>query len=87
MQNYEKAEQIMNEHETNLIYPFHINHELKSGKRYYNEKYNDFHEHDFYTIITIVNDDKNAFYLTEEDKEYYSKQELNIIEKIQTETR
>lgn len=75
----------MNLYAIGLVYPFHINHVLKSSisEHYYNENYVEFHKHSFNDIVKAVYADNKAFYLTDEDKEYYSKQELEIIGIIQ----
>ena len=76
------ADEIMEECRTGLIFPYHINHALRQSKKFYNKKYIEFHEHSFDSIVFAVYDEPKAFYLTEEDKEYYSKQELEVIETI-----
>ena len=83
MNKYDRAEEIMENYETGLVFPFHINHALRESSYFYNENYTEFHDHDFHSIIVKVWSDPKAFYLTEEDKEYYSKQELEVIENIQ----
>lgn len=86
--NYKpKATIIMEDNCTGLVFPFHINHALKSDVNYYNPKINDFHAHDFNEIVVLANDDKKAFYLTEDDKEFYSKQELDVLNKILNSTK
>ena len=82
MNNFDKAEEIMESFMTGLVYPYHINHELRQSDHYYNENYTEFHDHDFHSIVLTVFEEPKAFYLTDEDKEYYSKQELEVIEKI-----
>ena len=82
MYKYNIAEQIMDKYRTGLVFPFHIDHELRQGGHFYNKSYTEFHEHDFHSIILRVSEEPNAFYLTEDDKEYYSRQELDVIEKI-----
>lgn len=82
MSKYSEAEEIMDNYKIGLVFPYHINHDLKVGHHYYNENYTEFHVHDFYSIVLRVSEEPKAFYLTEEDKEYYSRQELDIIEKI-----
>lgn len=82
MNKYDKAERIMDDYRTGLIFPFHINHKLRQSEYFYNKDYAEFHEHDFYSVILRVSEEPKAFYLTKEDKEYYSKQELEVIEKI-----
>lgn len=67
------ADEIMEECRTGLVFPYHINHDLRQSERFYHRDYAEFHEHSFNDIIYAVNDEPQAFYLTEEDKEYYSK--------------
>ncbi|WP_256972595.1 DUF2538 family protein [Saccharibacillus sp. O23] len=64
------------------IYPYHIRHDLRQSDYFYNEKYTEFHEHDFESIIVRVSEEPEAFYLTEDDKKYYSAKELEAIERI-----
>lgn len=66
----------------NLIYPFHINHDKKIGRKFFNETDNAFHEHDFPSVLKNVYLEPNAFYLTDGDKQYYSAQEIEFIEKV-----
>ena len=82
MNKYDKAEQIMDECMVGLVFPFHIEHPLRVSEYYYNKDHTEFHEHDFESIVLRVSEEPEAFYLTVEDKEYYSKQELDAIEKI-----
>lgn len=83
MNKYEKAEEIMEGCGTGLVFPFHIEHHLRESDYFYNESYTQFHVHDFQSIVLRVWQDPKAFYLTDEDKEYYSKQELEVIAKLQ----
>lgn len=82
MNNFDKAEEIMERYRIGLIFPYHINHELKQGNCFYSEDYTEFHEHDFHSIVLSVYEEPKAFYLTENDMKYYSEQELEVIEKI-----
>ena len=82
MSNYYKAEEIMEGCGAGLIFPFHIDHSLKESDYFYNEDYTEFHEHNFDSLVLKVWNDPKAFYLTDEDKEYYSQQEIEVIEKI-----
>lgn len=82
MNKYDKAEQIMENLRLGLMFPFHIDHDLRQSNHFYNKNYTEFHEHDFYSVVLRVSEEPKAFYLTEEDKGYYSKQELEMIEKI-----
>lgn len=81
MNKYDNSEQIMDNHRTG-VYPYHINHDLRQSDYFYNKNYTEFHEHDFQSILLRVSDEPKAFYLTEDDKKYYSTQELEVIEKI-----
>lgn len=67
---------------TGLFFPYHINHKLRQSERFYHKDYTLFHEHNFADLVKVVYDEPKAFYLTDEDKEYYSKQELEVIETI-----
>lgn len=82
MNKYDKAELIMDEFMVGLVFPFHINHSLRVSEYFYNADYAEFHEHDFQSIVLRVSEEPEAFYLTEEDRKYYSKQELDAIEQI-----
>lgn len=86
MSKYDNAEKIMEFYKIGLVYPYHIDHSLKRGNCYYNENYTEFHEHNFHSVVITVWNEPDAFYLTEEDMEYYSQQELEVIEKIQKES-
>ncbi|WGT40414.1 hypothetical protein QH639_06480 [Lysinibacillus sp. 1 U-2021] len=77
MNNYNKTEQIMDNHRTGFLYPYHINHDLRQS-----DYYTEFHEHDFQSIVLRISEEPKAFYLTEDDKKYYSTQELEVVEKI-----
>ena len=87
IRKYNQVNKIMQDYQLNLIYPFHINHDLKQGKHFYNENYIEFHTHDFQSIIIRIVEEPHAFYLTDNDKKYYSKQELEIIEIIKNNYR
>lgn len=82
MNKYDKAEQIMDENRIGLIFPYHINHDLRQSECFYNENCTEFHEHNFHSIVLRVAEEPKAFYLTDEDKKNYSKQELEVIEKL-----
>ena len=43
---------------------------------------NDYHRHSFPEVLRIAYLEPKAFYLTEEDKKYYSTQEIDFINKI-----
>lgn len=65
-------------------YPYHIHFEKLIDKEYYNPKYKDcYHKHDETAIIRTIYREPCAFYLTEEDKEYYSENELKAVEVVQ----
>lgn len=67
----------------NLIYPYHIDFEKYLDNEYHNEKYPDaYHKHSFEEILHVAYMEPYAFYLTEEDKKYYSEQEILFIEKV-----
>lgn len=67
----------------NLTFPFHIKHDELLGNDYYNPDYPDtYHSHSFESVLEKAYREPKAFYLTEEDKEYYSKQEITLIEKL-----
>ena len=82
MNRYDKAQAIMEGCRAGLIFPFHIEHSLRESDYFYNENYTEFHTHEFQSVVVRVYEDQRAFYLTEEDKKYYSKQELEVIEQI-----
>lgn len=66
-----------------LLYPYHIkqedllgNHEFSPNEcGYYNEK-------SFEKLLNIVYLEPKAFYLTEDDKKFYSNQELEFINRV-----
>jgi hypothetical protein len=67
----------------NLIYPFHIKHDKLLGNDYYNENYpNTYHTHSFEEVLNKAYREPKAFYLTEDDKKYYSAQEINFIKEV-----
>ena len=67
----------------NLTFPFHINHDKLLGNDYYNPEYPDtYHGHSFEEVLEKAYREPKAFYLSEEDKEYYSKQEMTFIDKV-----
>lgn len=70
---------------TSLYFPYHISYDKLIGNNYYNKECpNSYHCHSFEEVIRQAYREPNAFYLTEEDKEYYSKQEINFINKVIT---
>lgn len=67
----------------NLIYPYHIDFEKYLDNEYHNEKYPDtYHKHSFEEVLHIAYMEPFALYLTEEDKKFYSEQEIVFIEKV-----
>lgn len=65
-------------------YPYHIHFDKLIDKEHYNPKYqNCYHKHDEMAIIRTIYKEPYAFYLTEEDKEYYPENELKAIEVVQ----
>ena len=68
---------------SSLYFPYHINFDKLIGNGYYNKEYPDsYHSHSFEDVVRNAYKEPNAFYLTEEDKEYYSNQEINFINKV-----
>ena len=68
----------------NLFFPFHIYFNKLDGNLSFNPSFQEsFHEHTFEGVLKIAYLEPFAFYLTEEDKEYYSKQEIKFIELLQ----
>ena len=66
-----------------LIYPYHINHNNLLGNMYHNPSHKEaYHGHSFPEIIRIAYRESKAFYLTDEDKKYYSAQEIEFIDKV-----
>jgi translation elongation factor EF-G len=66
-----------------LVFPYHINYDLIISDLYHNPKYpDDYHTHTFEALLEIVYKEPKAFYLTEEDKKYYSEQEMLFIQKV-----
>lgn len=69
----------------NLFFPYHIYFDKLEGNLSYNPSYSDeFHGHTFDEILKIAYLEPFAFYLTDEDKDYYSKQEIKFLELLQT---
>lgn len=68
----------------NLTYPYHITSDKLLGNYYHNPEYpNSYHTHSFPEVLNIVYLEPYAFYLTDEDKKFYSFQEIEFIEKVQ----
>lgn len=67
----------------NLTFPFHIKHDELIGNDYYNPDFPEtYHSHSFESVLEKAYREPKAFYLTEEDKKYYSEQEITLIEKL-----
>lgn len=67
----------------NLTFPYHIKFEDLLGNDFYNKDYKDaFHCHSFEDVLLKAYREPKAFYLTEDDRKYYSEQEITFIEKI-----
>lgn len=67
----------------NLTFPYHIKHENLLGNDYYNPEYPDsYHCHCFESVVEKAYREPKAFYLTEEDKKYYSEQEITFLNKV-----
>ncbi len=67
----------------NLVFPYHIDFENLIGNSYYNKEYSDsFHCHSFEEVLRKAYLEPKAFYLTQDDAEYYSPQELGFINKV-----
>jgi len=67
----------------NLIFPYHIHHDKLLGNEYYNPEHPDsYHCHKFEDVLHAAYMEAKAFYLTDEDKKYYSEQEIEFINKV-----
>lgn len=67
----------------NLTFPFHIKHEKLLGNDYYNPDYPDsYHVHNFEDVVEKAYREPKAFYLTDDDKIYYSTQEIEFLNKV-----
>ena len=73
---------ILYESGVSLEYPYRIDFAI-SNKIYYSQS-NKFVENSFYSVIARLVEEPNAFYLAGEDMNYYSKQEIDAINKIKT---
>ena len=81
--NFTFLEQMEENIKQNLIYPFHIKHDKLLGNDYYNENYPDtYHTHSFEEVLNKAYREPKAFYLSEEDKKYYSFQEIKFIKEV-----
>ena len=77
----------MNQMEENtgfsLVYRYHIYHDKLIGKVQHNPEFPEsYHAHSFEEVLNIAFLEAMAFYLTEDDKQYYSAQEILFIEKV-----
>lgn len=67
----------------NLTFPYHIHFEKLNDLRRYNTQYPDsYHCHNFDDVLYKAYLEPKAFYLTEEDKKYYSSQEIELINRV-----
>lgn len=66
----------------NLVYPFHIKSDALRGNLDFNLSLGVFHRHDFPSLLKVAYLEPYAFYLTEDDKPFYSNQELIFVEKV-----
>ena len=67
----------------NLVFPYHIHHDKLLGNEYYNPEHPDsYHCHRFEDVLHAAYMEAKAFYLTDEDKKYYSEQEIEFINKV-----
>lgn len=83
MKDFEFMEQMEENIKTCLIFPYHVYHEKLRKPEAYNINYpNNYHMHSFEEVVRIAYLESKAFYLTDEDKVYYSAQEINFINKV-----
>lgn len=67
----------------NLTFPYHIYHDKLLEPNNYNPEYPDsYHAHRFEDVLLAAYKEPKAFYLTCEDKKYYSEQEIEFINKV-----
>ena len=67
----------------NLLYPYHLREDKVQGNLKYDKKYADsLHCHYFDDVLHAAYLEPYAFYLTEEDRKYYSEQEVEFINKV-----
>ena len=66
----------------NLIFPYHIQKEKLLGNLSFSETEETFHKHTFEEVLSVAYKEPLAFYLTECDETYYSKQELEFIKRV-----
>ena len=66
-----------------LSFPFHIQHDKLIGNDFYNKNFPDtYHCHSFEEELHKAYREPKAFYLNDEDKKYYSTQEITFINKV-----
>lgn len=66
-----------------LSFPFHIQHDKLIGNDFYNKNFPDtYHCHSFEEVLHKAYREPKAFYLNDEDKKYYSTQEITFINKV-----
>lgn len=66
-----------------LIFPYHIDFDKLLKKDGYNKDYPDaYHCHSFEEVLKVAYTEPKAFYLTDEDRKYYSAQEMEFIRKV-----
>lgn len=81
-------EQMTENVRSSLIYPFHIDQEklipvADGSLPVFNPDAPDsYHEHDFESLLRQAYLQPRAFYLTQDDAEYYSAQEIDLINKV-----
>ena len=66
----------------NLLYPFRLDLSKMKGNYNVNVERDVYHFHRFVAVLKIAYLEPFAFYLSEEDKKYYSAQELEFIDKV-----
>ena len=67
----------------NLLYPYHLREDKVQGNLKYDKQYADsLHCHYFDDVLHAAYLEPYAFYLTEEDRKYYSEQEVEFINKV-----
>lgn len=77
----------MNQMEENvksgLVYPYHVHQDKLLGNITHNPDTPDgYHTHDYPGVVRIAYMEPKAFYLSDEDKKYYSQQEIDFIMKV-----
>jgi hypothetical protein len=67
----------------NLIYPYHLDDSKLAGNLSYDKNYpNSLHCHYFEDVLHAAYLEPYAFYLTDDDKQFYSRQEIEFINKV-----